>query len=280
MDKLRAPKAQDFIDKEARRYSPTVARLRLGALRRLLKAAARDFDLPKDVGSLLEAPPKPKARTKKALNALSAPQLRKLWTTVEATEGEWFPLFALIASTGLRFSEASAVKWSDFTERDGLVTLEIQRAQYRRVIGSPKTAESARTLPVLPHVWAVLKRHRAELLRVQNPGLPKGWVFLTSRGTLLTSGALNKPLKRAVKAAGLDVHLTTHGLRRSVNTLALQVAPGEMVRKILGHSTEAMTEHYAAPDMAAKRAVMSKVAELFGNSSVGVSVGVAPLPVE
>jgi hypothetical protein len=64
---------------------------------------------------------------------------------------------------------------------------------------------------------------------------------------------------RALKRAGIATHVTVHGLRRTLNTLALQVAPGELVRKILGHADQAMTLHYLAPDIEARRQLSASV---------------------
>jgi len=52
-------------------------------------------------------------------------------------------------------------------------------------------------------------------------------VFPSSVGTLLATGSLRTPLHRALKVAGIHKRLTPHGLRRTLNTLALEVAPWE-----------------------------------------------------
>ena len=110
-------------------------------------------------------------------------------------------------------------------------------------------------------------------MREQNPGLREDWVFPSSVGTLLATGSLRTPLRRALKVAGIQKRLTPHGLRRTLNTLALEVAPSEAVRKVLGHADAAMTERYLAPSMDAKRAVLGKVVTLVRGGDVGIAGG-------
>ena len=40
------------------------------------------------------------------------------------------------------------------------------------------------------------------------------------------------------------------------------MAPSETIRKVLGHTTSAMTAHYNSPDMDAKRGVLGQVVQL------------------
>lgn len=84
-------------------------------------------------------------------------------------------------------------------------------------------------------------------------------MFPSKAGTPLSASAMRKPLDRGCKAAGIETRLAPHGLRRTLNSIALQVAPGEVVRKITGHTTVDMTAHYFAPDMSAKRSLLGKV---------------------
>ncbi len=61
------------------------------------------------------------------------------------------------------------------------------------------------------------------------------WVFPSRAGTLLSSGSLSAPMRRARKVAKIAHRVTAHGLRRTLDTLAFQVAPSETIRAIMGH---------------------------------------------
>src|SRR5205814_1605895 len=55
------------------------------------------------------------------------------------------------------------------------------------------------------------------------------WVFPSANGKPHASGALTKPMRRVASIIGLRRRITPHGLRRTLNTLALQVAPAETI---------------------------------------------------
>ena len=68
--------------------------------------------------------------------------------------------------------------------------------------------------------------------------------------------------------------VSVHGLRRTFNNLARQVAGDIVTRSITGHVTAAMTEHYSHVDAREKLAAASRVLLLLSPSSqVGDQVG-------
>jgi hypothetical protein len=71
-----------------------------------------------------------------------------------------------------------------------------------------------------------------------------------------SGGALTKPLKTALKEAGIEKRFTIHGFRRTFNNLLRQATTGEVVRSMTGHVTERMTEHYSHIESHEKRAAV------------------------
>ena len=118
-------------------------------------------------------------------------------------------------------------------------------------MGETKT-EAGRRVVVLPP--EVIK-----LLIDPGPGDASDWVFPSDVKTPLSSGALNDPLRRVLRRVGITKRVTVHGLRRTFNTLAMQEASGELVRKVIGHADSAMTIHYLAPDLDARRKLSTSV---------------------
>jgi len=114
------------------------------------------------------------------------------------------------------------------------------------------------TLKLLPEL---LEAHRRAQLEAQHPGLELGLVFPTAKGTPHKGTPLNVVLREACKSLGFP-RLSPHGLRRTYNNLLRQVAEGAVVRSIVGHTTEAMTEHYSVISLNEKRAAAGKVLEL------------------
>ena len=272
MDRLTPGMIADFLADKAREYSGWTCVGMLRILRTMTRDAMADLRLEYWPCERVGRPKAVAQYTDEEPNALTAEELGRLWEAMRANEPAWFPLFATMALTGLRFAEASALKWGDIDSGRG--TIHVRRNLYRGVEGTPKTAGSRRRLPLLPELAEALRLQRERLLREQNPGLAAGWVFPSAAGTPLSASAMRKPLERGCKAAGIDRRLTPHGLRRTLNSIALQVAPGEVVRKITGHTTADMTAHYFAPDMAAKRSLLGKVVSLVQKADVGIPVGI------
>ena len=81
-------------------------------------------------------------------------------------------------------------------------------------------------------------------------------------GGLLRPNALRFPLRRALKGCGITKRVSVHGLRRTFNNLARQVAGEIVTRSITGHVTAAMTEHYSHVDAAEKRAAVEGMLKL------------------
>jgi len=52
----------------------------------------------------------------------------------------------------------------------------------------------------------------------------------------------------ALAACNIDRKVTPHGLRHTANNELRKVTSGEVVRAIIGHTTEAMTHHYSHVD--------------------------------
>jgi integrase len=69
---------------------------------------------------------------------------------------KWRPLFDLLAATGLRISEAIALRWSDLELDRGSPRLRVSRAIVRGVVGAPKSRHGARLVPLPPELAAAL----------------------------------------------------------------------------------------------------------------------------
>lgn len=140
--------------------------------------------------------------------------------------------------------------------------IRIRRRNWRGKLDEPKTPASRRTVPMGAELAAILRSHRAGMLASQHPGLAAGLIFPTQRGTLHKGTPMGKVIRRTLAKAGIEVHLTTHGLRRTFNDLARRVATGQVVRAIVGHTTEAMTGHYSVIGTDEKHAVQTAVIHL------------------
>ncbi|HEU0037119.1 MAG TPA: tyrosine-type recombinase/integrase [Kofleriaceae bacterium] len=187
-------------------------------------------------------------------NALSASELGRMLVAMKEHEPAWYPLFSTMAMTGMRFGEASALQWKDIDFEVGKIS--VRRNQVRGMIGTPKTLGSTRTIPLVPELAAILQEHSR---RVKAGAPEMEWVFPSASGKPHPSGVLRKPIQRVAAIIGLRKRITPHGLRRTLNTLALEVAPAETIRLIMGHVTSDMTTRYNAPSLDSRRDVLARV---------------------
>lgn len=192
-------------------------------------------------------PPKVKGYTREWLNLLNRDQLKKL---IDAIPNQWRGIVLFIATTGLRWGEASALHWQDVNIKAGEAI--IQHGNDRGHLVEVKTKGSNRVVPVLPEVAKSWGLQRA-----------RGLIFPTKRGTLHKGTPLRKVLNQACAKAEVP-RVTTHGLRRTFNNLARQSTSREVLKSITGHTTDAMVEHYSHVGTDEKTVVSRGVAEAAG----------------
>lgn len=145
---------------------------------------------------------------------------------------------ALVLYLGLRRGEAMGLRWSDYSEAEGLLTV-------RRILAyvhggwaesSPKTSSSRRTLPVPPPATAILQ---AERQRQEEQGVyaPDGPLFVTRLGRHYAPSVIRTAHRRILTAAGLS-YVRLHDLRHSTASILLEVGvSARVVADLLGHSS-------------------------------------------
>lgn len=169
----------------------------------------------------------------------------------------WQVLACTLAYTGLRWGEVCALRWNDIDLDSG--TLLVRRSNWKGHVGTPKTEHGMRHVSLAEPLVEMLAERKQMMQSERHPGCRAGWVFPTKRGTLHRGTPLNKVLKQACAKAGITIRFSQHGLRRTWNNIARRLAPGMVVRSMIGHGSEAMTEHYSLIDDAEKRATAEAV---------------------
>lgn len=215
--------------------------------------------------------PEVRAHDEDRPNMLTAAQLARVLTAVPKTH---YALVLLIATTGLRWGEASALRWEDLDLAAGVV--RVRRGNWKGRAVDTKTKGSRRAVALLPEVARALG----------TPPPEGGLLFPTQAGQMHRGSPLAKVLTRACVAAGLaqwvpgetpkearanrralrttGLRITPHGLRRTFNNLARQHTSGQVLRSITGHATEAMTDHYSLVGISEKATVQRLVAAAAG----------------
>lgn len=184
-----------------------------GPLRMALKSAARD--------ELIRANPFDKllvhervAVDQRQMRCLEPDEIAKLLDHAE----EWYPLFATLLFTGLRISEARALRWEDVDLDEGLLYVKIG-----------KTEAAHRSIMVIDALQSILRAWK--LKQEAGAELVFPYPYRTIHGAL----------RRTEDAAGLP-HFTLHELRHTFASILISSGEQPMlVAKQMGHKTPDIT---------------------------------------
>ncbi len=251
LDELRPSHVQAMLD--ADRGAPMSRRNRLRLLATMAKDALVD-ELIRIDWTLRVTVRVDDAYTEDQPNCLTDEELGRL---LDAIPEYWLDLVTVLAFTGLRFGEVSALHWDAIDLERG--TLKVVHTNWKGTLLPPKTRKGRRTVALDDDVIAILRNRRQRMIAKRQPGLARGLVFPTQDGELHKGTPLRPVLQRASERAGIDSRLTTHGLRRTFNDLARRYVKGVVLRSVLGHSDERMTDHYSNVGLEEKRAVSTAV---------------------
>jgi len=184
----------------------------------------------------------PRVEKTKKFKTWTAPQLRRFLDHVGGTG--WEALFTLLATTGMRRSEAIGLWWADI-DLDGY-RLSIVRT-YLNVGGTPavsepKTGSSARSISLDIHTVEVLRNHRRHAVeQALATGMVMSDFVFADNGMPIKPDRVTRTFTRLSKEAGLP-HIRLHDLRHTWATLALRngVHP-KIVQERLGHANISTT---------------------------------------
>jgi integrase len=179
---------------------------------------------------------------KKPIVALDTDELKQLLDYVQRHFPGDYPLFLLLARTGLRISEALGLKWTDFDLNER--SIEISRGLYRNRISTPKNGKT-RIVDMSKQLAETLKIHETNSKR---KGLRLGlgeapeYVFTSLRGKFINPDVWRRDIfEKAVKKSGIK-RITIHGLRHTYATL--RISKGDNVADVskqLGHHSVKFT---------------------------------------
>ncbi len=244
--------------RDAMKAAPDTVNSRL----RLMRQVLADICAPLGIANPAERVPSVRRplNDARAVYYLDAGEARAVLKHVRVKAPQWYPLVATLAMTGLRFGEATALRWSDL---DGSL-IRVRRAQWKGVVDHPKSKVGARDIPLLPELEAILRDHRREQIKRQQEGMETGYVFLSTRGTLHDNSVLSKPVKAALKACGITGRFpTAHGWRKFYNDALRRVADETVRQALVGHAdAETGRKHYSRASEDEMRAASAKVVRL------------------
>lgn len=171
--------------------------------------------------------------------------------------------YLLCLYTGLRVGELSALRWEDVDLENNilhvnrtaqrLASSQMQTRKTRLAVGTPKSASSARQIPLPAFIADILREQKA------NRGSGAGFLFPGRNGLCRDPRSFQQKLNTICKKAGLDdVHM--HTLRHTFAARCLENGVRyDILSDLLGHSSIRITlDYYVHCSMQDKRESMEK----------------------
>jgi integrase len=227
-------------------------------LRRALNVAIDEGYLELNAATKVKLP-KP---TNSELKVLTLQEIDRF---LEAAKGDrWYALWVLLVQTGLRPSEAFALKWSDLEGNRVAITRALVVVPGQPWSLGPTKTRTNRSVSLSHMALRALMDHRAiqrrERLAAGSSYKNHDFIFaLSSGGPIDLNNLRKKHFAPLLKRAGLPV-IRIYDLRHSAATaqLATGINP-KVVSEMLGHATVQMTLNvyaHVTPDMQAETAAM------------------------
>jgi integrase len=163
---------------------------------------------------------------------LTRPQLAALLAEIPA---QWRDFFDLLAVTGLRVSEAIALRWEDL-ELGHPASLWVRRSIVDGVIGAPKSRFGRRLLPLEAELAGRLSRRRSERAREED------LIFCTCSGAPLNPNNIRaRVLVPALGRAGV-ARVGFHAFRHTCASLLIERGLSPLrLQRWMGHHSAAYT---------------------------------------
>ena len=181
----------------------------------------------------------------KGATALSADQLREVLAKLRADNyckrNDLVDPITMLIATGLRRSELLGLRWTDFDETTGTLTVagKVVREHGRGLVRSDetKTAAGRRTIPLPRFALDVLRERRTH----PYPG-EATVIFPSTAGTLRDPNNFGKQWRNVRDQLGVP-GVTTHSFRKTVATLIDEEGQSARIgADHLGHSKVSMTQ--------------------------------------
>ena len=255
-----------YLNTEARSkggkpYSATTIQHHFGTLRNIMEYARRFHYIQFDPCQDLSQREKPH-RGKREIDFLEPEDARRYIAKLEEEPVYWKCLLNVLITTGLRRGEAIGLQWGDIDSDKMTVSVKrsvsVDRTSPDKLhIGTPKTEESIRTVPITPRVYTLLMMlKREQEAKYQATLLPSAYIFCRASDPYLPCYPTEptRYVRKFIKRNHLP-NVSPHDLRHTAATLALEGgADLKQVQELLGHKDAATTmDFYAGLTDEAKR---------------------------
>ena len=209
-------------------------------------------------------------KDRKPVDAMNKEQAAQFFEMLADCPLDFRCMLHLLITTGIRRGECIGLKWADLDEKHGTITIArnvTYTPESGTVIGTPKTSNSLRTIPIMPSTMQLLLMLKRQTQR-KNPDtlLQSAFIFPSEKNLFepRNPDAVTRRVKRFMKRSDLP-DLSPHDLRHSCATLLLsQGADIKSVQEILGHADASTTlNFYVKSDLRQMQAATEKYAAAF-----------------
>lgn len=176
----------------------------------------------------------------------------------------WYPIFFIMANTGMRVGEISGLRWSDVNFEDGMISVNHTLTYYNHMddkgcyytINTPKTSAGMRMIPMTEAVreaFLMEKRFQEEIEMSCTDIIDgyEGFVFITNGGHVQRQDNLNAAIERIVRDCNdavleeqdidsnpvLLLNFSCHNLRHTFATRLCESGINlKVIQDVLGHA--------------------------------------------
>lgn len=209
-------------------------------------------------------------KEKKPVDAFTPEQAKEFFALLDDCELEFQCMMKLLLTCGVRRGELVGFQWRDIDRDKGTISVRRNVSYTVKsgvVVGTPKTVNGIRAIPLIPSVLALLEQLKEQTQEAYHVDVSEAFIF-PSKESLFearTPNAITRTLNRFMERHNLPM-LSPHDLRHSCATLLLaNGADIKSVQQILGHADASTTlNFYVKADLDQMRTATEKYAAAFG----------------
>jgi len=172
----------------------------------------------------------------------------------------FYPIFEIYFTFGMRRGEALGLRWCDVDFEEKVIHVRQQVVQMGKhiFIAEPKTENSKRKLPLLPHIGELLLKQR----RKEPKAWPEALIFHSSTGTPYQPNNVFRYFKKKIRELGLP-EISIHDIRHTVATMMKDNdVPVKDAQMTLGHASPTTTmQHYQHSSLDKKNKALSAISK-------------------
>lgn len=231
LDKVSPMLLQDVITRLAGSLSPRMVQYTATVMGQAFKCAVQWRLLQQSPAQFLRLPRQERRETR----ILTPDEVRRFFAA--SGDSPWHPLWVVLLTTGLRPSEALALRWEDIDPAGNIRVVrglrQTRPGHYE--VGDLKTRGSRRTVMVPQEVLDVLAEHRRAQERISP------WVFCNAAGNPWDLTRVRTAWYRDLKAAGLP-RVTLYTARHThLSHLVMVTGSLKLAQARAGHSSIRLT---------------------------------------